>query len=367
MVARKKIALIVGARPQFIKVLPVISHSVPGYDWLLIHTGQHYDYKMSELFFEELVIPEPEIHLEIEKSSPGKQLAEMVSGLSSVFREAEPVMAVVFGDTNSTLAGTLAASTANIPLTHVEAGMRCFDNKMPEERNRVISDYLADLLLYPTDEAGFNLTAENLAGKAVKVGDPMYQVALDSVQDINYDNYLEKFDIACGNYILVTCHRQKTVDDIAKLGNVVEAVLKFDLPVVFPVHPRTRKKLRAFGLEDKLENADNIILNEPVGYLTSLSLIYNSAAVVTDSGGIQREAYLFDVPTVTLRDETEWPETVEDGANVLVGTETGKITKAVVVAVNRLVETRRPRYSLLSAPPPGERIVNAILSYTAGD
>ncbi len=363
MAETRKIALIVGARPQFMKALPVISRSVPGYDWLFIHTGQHYDYKMSQLFFDELGIPEPDVHLEVGDMPPAKQLAAMVSGLSDVFREEKPALAVVFGDTNSTLAGALAASFSNIALAHIEAGMRSFDDKMPEERNRILTDHLADLLLYPTDEAGANLKAENLTGKAFNIGDPMYEVAWNSIKDLPRDDYLNIYNVSRGGYIYATCHRQKSVDDKIILGAIVEAILAFDLPTVFPVHPRTEERLKRFDLWDELADKPNVIICEPAGYFASLSLTYDAAVVVTDSGGVQREAYLFDVPAVTLRDETEWPETVEAGANVLVGTDTDMIIDAVKTAIKKHIETREPRNSLVGSPPPGERITNAISDY----
>lgn len=366
MAETKKIALIVGARPQFMKALPVISRSVPGYDWLFIHTGQHYDYKMSQLFFDELGIPKPDVHLEVGDMPPAKQLAAMVSGLSDVFREDKPALVVVFGDTNSTLAGALAASFSNIPLAHIEAGMRSFEDKMPEERNRVLTDRLADILLYPTDEAGANLETEELSGKAVNIGDPMYEVAWNSINGLPRDDYLKVYNVSRGGYIYVTCHRQKSVDDKLILGGIVEAILALDLPTVFPVHPRTEERLKRFGLWGELADNPNVIICEPAGYFASLSLIYDASAVVTDSGGVQREAYLFDVPVVTLRDETEWPETVESGANVLAGTDTGKIINAVKTATNKHIEAREPRYNLVGSPPPSERIINAISDYLLG-
>lgn len=355
-----KIMLVVGARPQFIKAAPVVEQELDGYEWLLVHTGQHYDYRMSRVFFEELSIPTPDRQLEVGPMAPAPQVAKMIERLWEVVQEDKPAVCAVFGDTNSTLAGALAADLAGIPLAHVEAGLRSGDMKMPEERNRVITDRLSDVLFVPHKRAADTLKTENVAGKIIEVGDTMYETALKAMPLAEDVKRLSPFGMERGEYVLVTCHRQATVDDAGELGKVVETLFDIPLTVVFPVHPRTEKRLHEFGLWDRWAEHENVTITEPTGYITTLALIYNAAAVITDSGGIQREAYLYDVPTVTLRDVTEWTETVDGGGNVLAGSDPKAIKSAVQKAIDRPIYDRRVRRELVGDPKPSKRIADAL-------
>lgn len=355
-----RIMLVVGARPQFIKAAPVVEQELDGCEWLIVHTGQHYDYRMSRSFFEELSIPTPDRQLEVGPMAPAPQVAKMVERLSEVVLEDEPTVCAVFGDTNSTLAGALAADLAGIPLAHVEAGLRSGDIKMPEERNRVIADRLSELLFVPHERAADTLKTENVSGRIIEVGDTTYETALKAIPLAEDIERLSPFGVERGEYVLVTCHRQATVDDAGELGNVVETLFDIPLEAVFPVHPRTEKRLREFGLWDRLVEHENVTVTEPAGYITTLALIYNAAAIITDSGGIQREAYLYDVPTITLRDVTEWTETVDGGGNVLAGTDPGAIKTAVQKAIDRPIDDRRVRRELVGDPKPSKRIADAL-------
>jgi UDP-N-acetylglucosamine 2-epimerase len=353
--------LVVGARPQFIKAAPVVEQDLDGFEWLLVHTGQHYDYRMSRMFFEELAIPAPDRELEVGPMAPTLQVAKMIERQWEVIRDDKPAACAVFGDTNSTLAGALAADLAGLPLAHVEAGLRSGDMKMPEERNRVLADRLSDSLLVPHRRAAETLTAEGVTGEITEVGDTTYETAMEALPLAEDTDRLSPFGIKPGNYVLITCHRQATVDNREELEKVVEALSDSQLRVVFPVHPRTENRLREFGLWDRLATDKSILLTEPNTYITTLSLIYNAAVVVTDSGGIQREAYLYGVPTVTLRDVTEWPETLEGGGNVLTGIDPDAVKSAIQKAVNESIGDRRIRAELVGEPKPSRCIANALV------
>ncbi|HYY48397.1 MAG TPA: UDP-N-acetylglucosamine 2-epimerase (non-hydrolyzing) [Thermoplasmata archaeon] len=322
-----KIASVVGARPQFIKAAPVSREIREHHEEVLIHTGQHYDEKMSDVFFESLEIPRPNYNLGVGSSSHGRQTGEMMQGLEEVLEKEHPDFALVYGDTNSTLAATLVAAKMGIPLGHVEAGLRSFNRSMPEEINRVVADHLSNLLFAPTETAVGNLSREGITRGVHLVGDVMYDVALQSAQAARSRDIVAKLGLRPGEYLLVTLHRPQNVDDRETLASIVEALVHSGRPTVFPVHPRTRKNLAAFGLWDRLRA--KVMAIEPVDYLDFLALLMSSAKVVTDSGGVQKEAYFFGIPCVTLRDETEWIETLEDGWNALVGTDTEDILDAI--------------------------------------
>jgi UDP-GlcNAc3NAcA epimerase len=356
-----KIMLVVGARPQFIKAAPVVGQDLDKHEWFLVHTGQHYDYRMSRVFFEELSIPTPDRQLEVGPMAPALQVARMVERLWDVIQDEKPLVCAVFGDTNSTLAGALAADLSEVPLAHVEAGLRSGDMKMPEERNRVIADTLSDLLLVPHIRAANTLTAEGVAGEILEVGDTTYETAFNALPFAKDLGRLTPYGLKRGEYIFVTCHRQATTDRYVELEKVVSALGELPYPAIFPVHPRTEKRLHEFGLWGRLAGRENIILTEPTGYITTLALIYNAGAVVTDSGGIQRESYLYGVPTLTLRDVTEWPETVEGGGNVLVGTDPAAVISAVQTAVNGPLDDRPVRRELIGDPEPSRRIADGLL------
>lgn len=325
--AQMKIASIVGARPQFVKAAPVSREIRQHHEEVLIHTGQHYDENLSDVFFQALDIPTPNYNLGVGSASHAKQTADMVRSLEGVLEKERPEFALVYGDTNSTIAGALVAAKMNVPLGHVEAGLRSFNRSMPEEVNRVVADHLSNLLFAPTDTAVGNLSREGITRGVHLVGDVMYDVALQSAQAARSRDIVVRLGLKGGEYLLVTLHRPQNVDDRNALTSIVEALVHAGRPVLFPVHPRTRKNLVAFGLWDRLRTKVKAI--DPVDYLDFIALLMSAAKVVTDSGGVQKEAYFFGIPCITLRDETEWIETLEDGWNALIGTETEEILDAI--------------------------------------
>jgi UDP-GlcNAc3NAcA epimerase len=321
-----KIVSIVGARPQFIKAAPVSRILRRQYAEVLVHTGQHYDYNMSALFFEELDIPEPDYNLGIGSGPHGQQTGRMLEAIEQVLLHERPDWVLVFGDTNSTLAGALAAVKLHIPVAHVEAGLRSFNRRMPEEHNRVLADHMADLLLCPTQTAVDNLAREGITRGVHNVGDVMYDAVLHNIGIAEKrSNVLERLELQPKGYLLATVHRAENTDNRARLAGIVEAFGLLAEPIVFPAHPRTRAALAAFGLS----LAPNVQVIEPVSYLDMLLLEKHACLILTDSGGVQKEAYFFSVPCVTLRDETEWVETVETGWNVVVGADPQRIAAAV--------------------------------------
>ncbi len=322
-----KVASVVGARPQFIKAAPVSREIRAHNEEVLVHTGQHYDENMSDVFFQVLEIPKPDYNLGVGSGSHAVQTAEMMKGLEQVFEKERPDFVLVYGDTNSTIAGALTAAKAGLPLGHVEAGLRSFNRTMPEEVNRVVTDHLSTVVFAPTSTAVENLAREGITRGVHMVGDVMYDVALQMAQPARERGVLKKHGLAAGDYLLATVHRPANADDKETLASIVEALSDCGRTVVFPVHPRTRKNLEAFGLWDALSKRVKVL--PPVDYLDFLALLMDAAKVVTDSGGVQKEAYFFGVPCITLRDETEWIETVEDGWNALVGTETEDILHAI--------------------------------------
>lgn len=363
--ARKKVMLVVGARPQFVKAAALLSVPAGDGEWLLVHTGQHYDYEMSAAFFGELNIPPPKYNLGVGPAGPGAQLTQMIEGLTAVIGREEPAVVVVVGDTTSTLAGALAASFAQVPVAHVEAGMRSADWRMPEERARVITDRLAALRLCPHEDAAANLEREGIRTGVEVVGDLVYEVAAAAYPKLDEGGFLGPLGLEAGRFFYVTCHRAENADSPARLRSLCAALAALSLPVYFPVHPRTAKTLAAEGLWENLARAPHVRLAPPTNYFTSLALVKFAAAVITDSGGVQREAFLYDTPTVTLRDRTEWPETVAAGVNVLADMDEEKIVRAAEVAQSR--SGRRPRFAeLVREPPPSGRIAGAIARLLAG-
>lgn len=327
-----KVAAIVGARPQFIKAAPV-SQALRevGHQEVLVHTGQHYDYEMSRVFFEEMGIAEPDVNLGVESGTHGWQTGTMLVGIEKVLLAHEPDGVLVYGDTNSTLAGALAACKLRIPLAHVEAGLRSFNREMPEEHNRVLTDHCSDLLFCPTQTAVDHLADEGIDAGVHLVGDTMYDAVLqfgDVAQ--RRSTILEAMGLRPKAYLLATVHRPHNTDACENLEAILTALGATDELVVFPVHPRTRQKLREFGLAvGPGRTANSVRLIDPVGYLDMLVLEQNARMILTDSGGMQKEAYFFGVPCVTLRSETEWVETVAAGWNVLVGADGRRIVEAV--------------------------------------
>jgi UDP-N-acetylglucosamine 2-epimerase len=333
-----KIVTVIGNRPQFVKAAAVSGPLRAAHEELLVHTGQHYDDELSTIFVTELGVPRPEVQLGLGGGTNTEQTARMLAAVGDLLRREEPDGVLVYGDTNSTLAGALAAAQRRVPVAHVEAGMRSFDRAMPEELNRVLTDHVADLLLAPSQTAADNLAREGVAGEVEIVGDVMVDVASLLVPRARADDGpLEAAGVRAGEYVLVTAHRAGNVDDPARLTLLVDLLLSLDAPVVLPLHPRTRARLETAGLLDRL--AAGTILLPPLGYLAFTSLLTRARAVLTDSGGVQKEAYLAGVPCVTLRDTTEWVETVQSGWNVLVDLD----ADAARAALEHAVPAERPQ------------------------
>lgn len=324
---------IVGARPQFVKAAAVSAALRRRHTEILVHTGQHYDDAMSGVFFRQLGLPQPEVHLGVGSGSHAEQTAAMLVPLEEVMQRERPDWVLVYGDTNSTLAGALAAAKLHLPLAHVEAGLRSFNRAMPEEHNRVVTDHLGDLLLAPTRTAMAHLATEGLARRAVLVGDVMVDILLLSLPHAQWQPWLVEQGVGVdgiptsdvGSYALLTVHRAANTDDPERLRRIVDAMGRLALRVVFPAHPRVRKMLErhAIGVPD------NVLLCEPAPYFAMLGLQRDARVVLTDSGGVQKEAYLLGVPCVTLRAETEWPETLQGGWNRLVDGDPAAIVAAV--------------------------------------
>ena len=322
-----RVVTILGARPQFIKAGPV-SQALRegGHGEHLIHTGQHYDYAMSQVFFEELGLPAPEVNLEVGSGGHGWQTGTMLLRIEEALLERRPDWVLVYGDTNSTLAGALAAVKLRIPVAHVEAGLRSFNRDMPEEHNRVLTDHCADLLLCPTPSAVDQLAREGIQSGVHLVGDPMFDAVLNNRERARGRSLPGGLDdLEAGGYLLATVHRPYNTDDPQVLRRIIEAFEEIGEPVVFPVHPRTRARLVDVTGTSGLRY---VRLVEPLGYLDLLRLLGDARLVLTDSGGVQKEAYFLGVPCVTLRPETEWRETVEAGWNVLVGADPARIKDA---------------------------------------
>ena len=350
-----KILTVVGNRPQFIKAAAVSGPLRAEHEEVLVHTGQHYDDSLSEVFFRELGLARPERELGIGGGSNTSQLARMLAALEPLLARERPHAVLVYGDTNSTLAGGLAAAQAGLPVVHVEAGMRSFDRAMPEELNRVLSDHLSALLLCASRTAAENLRAESIAGRVEIVGDVMVDVALARQPAARADSRtLSTHGVHGGSYLLLTAHRAGNVDDPGRLRALVELVGALPGPVVFPLHPRTRARLLDAGLLEQLAGLDALHLAEPLGYLEFSALLCQARAVLTDSGGVQKEAYLAGVPCVTLRASTEWVETVQAGWNTLVDLDPA----AALAALARRPPVEHPQ--LYGDGHAAERCVSAI-------
>ena len=353
-----KVLSIVGARPQFIKAAPVSKAlRETGHNEFLLHTGQHYDHGMSQVFFDEMGIPEPDTNLGIGSGSHGWQTGQMLMRIEDVLLLEKPDWVLVYGDTNSTLAGALASIKLHIPLAHIEAGLRSYNREMPEEHNRVLTDHCADLLFCPTQTAVDNLENEGIIEGVHWVGDTMYDAVLQfSEISKERSTILNDLNLEPKGYLLATVHRPYNTDNPEKLRNILSAFMEIDEPVIFPVHPRTRQKLTEFGLLDPQSAIRNPKLIDPIGYLDMLILEQNARLIMTDSGGMQKEAYFLGVPCVTLRPETEWVETVEAGWNIITGADGGRIAEAVCNSVHPL---ERPQ--LFGDGQTAERIVGLIL------
>jgi len=319
---RPRILNVVGARPQFIKASPVTKAIRAKFDEVLVHTGQHYDADMSDVFFEEMEIPRPDFSLGVGSKSHAAQTGEMMERLEEVLLREKPDLVLVYGDTNSTLAGALTAAKLNVPLAHVEAGLRSFDRAMPEEVNRVVVDRVSTLLFAPTRTAVKNLAAEGIRDGVHLVGDVMVDALMEHAEKAErMSSLMDQLGLAPRQFVVATVHRAGNTDDPENLSRIVDILCSSPVQVVFPVHPRTKEALKRHGLEVRLSSARQVLLAPPLGYLDMLQLEKNARAVLTDSGGMQKEAYILGTPCITLRNETEWVETVEDGWNLLVGTD----------------------------------------------
>ncbi|MDB5053875.1 MAG: UDP-N-acetylglucosamine 2-epimerase [Bacilli bacterium] len=333
-----KIMTIVGARPQFIKAAAVSRELRKHFTEILVDTGQHYDYKMAGIFFEELDIPQPEYQLGVGSGTHGFQTGAMLQVLEQVMLQEQPEAILVYGDTNSTLAGALAASKLNIPLFHIESGLRSFNRRMPEEVNRILTDQVSDLLFAPTKTAVENLYREGIIEHVYAHGDVMYDAVLYYLRKAEEQFSLEAFEVEQKQYILATLHRAENTDDTMRLEAIVHSLVQLDQIVLMPIHPRTKKMLQQLGMFEFLQQAPNIRIIEPVSYLEMLLLEQHAYAIITDSGGVQKEAYFAGVPCFTLRNETEWVETVELGWNRLVNPQQESLKEAIyhfVIPVKR--------------------------------
>jgi UDP-GlcNAc3NAcA epimerase len=322
-----KIVTIVGARPQFIKAATVsrIIRAHPEIHEILVHTGQHYDENMSDVFFRELSIPVPDYNLEVGSGSHGEQTGRMLKGIEEVLVSEKPDCTLVYGDTNSTLAGALASVKLHIPVAHVEAGLRSFNRAMPEEINRIVTDRISDMLFAPTQTAIDNLTTEGLAGITCFTGDVMYDSVLFYSEWIQRDPAKYRTAGLPANYLLATIHRAENTDNPENLRNIFTALAKLNKDVVLPIHPRTRKIIQtSFSIPG------NVHIIDPVGYLEMLKLTMDATKVLTDSGGLQKEAYFLQKQCITLRTETEWVETLHDQWNIITGSDPQKIEAAVL-------------------------------------
>lgn len=323
-----KVVSVVGARPQFVKAAPVSRALREHHTELLVHSGQHYDRGMSDIFFEQLGIPEADVNLGVGSGSHAEQTAEMLVKMEEVLLRERPDVVLVYGDTNTTLAAGLAAVKLGMPVAHVEAGLRSFNRSMPEEINRVLVDHLSDLLLCPTVASISNLAAEGITAGVEMVGDVMLDTA-NRFADAAVGDVPGQFGLTPGGYYLATVHRASNSDVAENLSEIIDAFSRLDKPVLWAIHPRTSKNIDELGLRDRLERATTVKPVPPVSYIETLALLQNAAALLTDSGGMQKEAYFFGIPCVTLRDETEWVETVELGWNRLAGADAARIVAAV--------------------------------------
>ncbi len=355
-----KIVTVVGARPQFIKAAAIsraIRKDPTGkIQEVLVHTGQHHDENMSGVFFQELEIPEPRYNLAISGGLHGAMTGRMLVGIEKVLVEEKPDWLLVYGDTNSTLAGALAAAKLHIPVAHVEAGLRSFNMRMPEEINRVVADRVSTLLFCPTKTAVTNLLNEGVTLGVHNVGDVMYDVSLYSADRARQTSkVLNRLGLKPGQFALATCHRAENTDDPRRLNSILEALntISGDLPVVLPLHPRTRKQIEALGLNPLVSKLRVI---EPLAFLDMVALEQDAKVILTDSGGVQKEAFFYGIPCVTMRDETEWIETVELGWNQL----TGADTEAIVCAVRSAKQGRQA--SPYGCGRAGESILDILLN-----
>lgn len=340
-----KICIILGTRPEIIKLAPIIRDCERNRsDYFILHTGQHYSINMDKIFFDELKLTQPKYNLDVGSGSHAKQTADMLVGIENILLKEKPNVVLVEGDTNTVLAGSLAASKLHVPVGHVEAGLRSYDRSMPEEINRILSDHISDYLFAPTEAAKNNLLLEGINKNKIFVTG---NTVMDSVfQHIKLaedkSDILKRLNLAKGKYFLLTAHRQENVDDKSRLKGIFDGLKliyeEYHLPIIYPIHPRTKKRMEEFGLK-KLEC---VLLIEPVGFLDFLELEANARLVLTDSGGVQEETCILKVPCVTLRDNTERPETIDVGSNMLAGIIPEKISEAVRRMISKKPDWKNP-------------------------
>lgn len=334
---------IIGTRPEFIQIGPLTKNlRKMGHTEILVNTGQHYDDNMSQIFFRELALPQPDIDLEVGSGSHAQQTGQMMMKIEDVLIREQPDYIAVYGDTNSTLAGTLVAAKLHIPIVHVESGLRSYDRRMPEEINRVTTDHLSNILFAPTDKAIQNLANEGITDGVYNVGDVRVDVLaeLTSSADERISELSKNLDIPTDNFILATIHRAENTDDELRLRKIIEVVNSPDLPIVLPVHPRLKKMMSTY----QLSFSDNVHAIEPVGFLDMVTLLYGCNLVITDSGGLQKESYMMKRQTITLRDSTEWVETIDAGWNRLCEPEIDVFSDALTDALNNIPETHPSFY-----------------------
>jgi UDP-GlcNAc3NAcA epimerase len=334
-----RIAVVVGTRPQIIKTAPVIQEALKQrLEVEIIHTGQHYDYRLSQVFFEEFELPDPKVNLEVGSGSHAYQTGEIMLRLEKYLVENAYSLALIPGDTNSALAGALTSVKLGIPVAHIEAGARCYDMGMAEEVNRRLIDHCSKLLFAPTLNCKKNLERESVLGEIHLTGDTMYDVFLKFKDKADRSDILERLELSDEEYGLLTLHRAENVDNPARLRNILKGIMKADMKVIFPIHPRTANRLREYNIS--LEHS-NIRIIDPVGYIEMLKLLKHAKLVLTDSGGLQKEAFWSQTPCITLRDSTEWTETVEAGVNQIVGADAEKIAQAIKAVEERYDEIKK--------------------------
>ncbi|MEX0865230.1 MAG: UDP-N-acetylglucosamine 2-epimerase (non-hydrolyzing) [Acidimicrobiia bacterium] len=354
-----RLVTVVGARPEFVQVGPIArsiraTYAPPGaIEHAMVHTGQHYDENMSQAFFDQLGLPDPVSHLGVGPGSQGAQTGEMLGRLDPVLQALAPDVVMVFGDTNSTLAGALAAAKLKIPLAHVESGLRSFNSAMPEEINRKVTDHVASILFCPSETAVSNLAAEGVTKGVHLTGDVMYESLLHALSlGAGQTSMLARLGLAPGEYAVATTHRAENTDAPDRLGQIllgISDVARQGVSVIFPVHPRTRARMEAHLLDA------GVVMIDPLPHLETVTLVQSAALLLTDSGGLQKEAYWLDTPCVTMRDETEWVETVDNGWNVLAGADRRRISKGAMRMMAGPLPERPPLYG------EGTRVSSAIL------
>ena len=325
-----RIASIIGTRPNLIKLNPIYHAINDIADHHIIHTGQHYDYQLSEIFFKEFDLPKADVNLGVGSGSPGFQAGEMIKKLEIYFLKKKFDLVIVYGDTSSTFAGAFSASRAGISVAHLESGLRVFDRWMIEETNRILTDHLSDYLFTPTRTALRNLKQENVRGEIVPTGDVSVEIIKNTLKESSKSSILEDLQLEHKSYILLTLHRAENTSSKERLISVIRALEKIPwIKTVFPIHPRTKKMLKETNLYDRLKKNKNIKILPPVGFIDFIKLMRSSQKIITDSGGIQKEAYLLRIPCITIRKNTEWIETVDSGWNILVDADVNRIVKGI--------------------------------------